>query len=301
MNEQTVEHALVCLEKLTGLKLSISGLSPEKEAEAARQLTRLSTAYREIYDKDNFLKNVLKGTISGSDLAAGAARFHLPVTGGRVLYVIEVKPRDAQSALKILRQMFITHSGDFAFAADSRRLALIKTDHGEEDREETAHTIVDILNTDGMIRARAAYGKVLASPDLLAQSFRESSVALEIGRTFYSGRTVLSYERLGIGRLIYRLPEETSRQFLTEVFGDRNPEELDDETIGIINAFFENNLNISETARQLYIHRNTLVYRLEKIRQLTGLDLRNFDDAVELKIAMMVASCLRAGSKGEDV
>lgn len=179
---------------------------------------------------------------------------------------------------------------------DGTRIAMIRTiadKNASENMITEARTIVDMINTEVMVRVRVAYGRICQNLGELTEAFNEAVYALEIGRVFYSNVTCLDFSRLGIGRLIGQLPEEVCRLFLREVFGDGSPDDFDEETKQVINAFFENNLNISETARKLYLHRNTLVYRLEKLHQTTGLDLRRFDHAMELKLAMMVSDYLK--------
>ena len=126
----------------------------------------------------------------------------------------------------------------------------------------------------------------------LAKSYKEAQIAIEVGKVFDTEKYIINYENLGIGRLIYQLPTTLCEMFLQEVFKKNPIDALDQETLFTINKFFENNLNVSETARKLFVHRNTLVYRLEKIKKLTGLDLREFDDAIAFKVALMVKKYL---------
>ena len=118
-------------------------------------------------------------------------------------------------------------------------------------------------------------------------------MALEVGKIFYVDKNVIAYSNLGIGRLIYQLPLPLCKMFIKEIFMNTSPDEFDEETLTTINKCFENNLNVSETSRQLYIHRNTLVYRLDKLQRSTGLDLRVFDDAITFKIALMVVKYMK--------
>ena len=159
---------------------------------------------------------------------------------------------------------------------------------------EIAKSLVDNLHMEAMIKVRVGYGNVVHQINELTQSFQEAKMALEVGRVFYAGQDTISYARLGIGRLIYQLPMSLCDMFIKEVFGDEIPDILDDEeAMSTINKFFDNNLNISETARQLYVHRNTLVYRLERIEKAIGLDIRTFDDAMTFRIAVMVIAHMR--------
>ena len=301
------------LRRLTGLSLLVQD-EVEDTDEAAEKLKLLADAYREKYDKTNFIRNLLHGAIAEADLYTAASRFHIPETGRRMLYVLECQPQDIKEASRIMKHLFLSSGGDQFAVLDDQHMILIRDLGGErrpesrkrgrktartsaEEPEEKyrtlAHTIVDMLNTEAMIRVRVGYGGPVENIRELPDSYREAMLSLTIGKIFMTNEVVLCYGHLGIGRLIHDLPEETCRHFLKEVFKDGSPDDFDEETVSIINAFFENNLNISETARQLYVHRNTLVYRLEKLHQATGLDLRVFDEALELKIAMMISESLK--------
>ena len=174
---------------------------------------------------------------------------------------------------------------------DEKNIILVK-EIGEkdqiEDLEKTAHVIVDMLNTEAMSRVHVAFGTIVKELKEVSRSYKEAKMALDVGKIFYSDKKVVAYSNLGIGRLIYQLPMPLCKMFIKEIFEEKTPDQFDEETLTTINKFFENNLNVSETSRQLYIHRNTLVYRLDKLEKSTGLDLRIFDDAITFKIALMV-------------
>jgi carbohydrate diacid regulator len=151
-----------------------------------------------------------------------------------------------------------------------------------------AKSIMDALASDASQKVHIAYGTIINEIRDVSRSYKEAKMALDVGKIFYSEENVIAYSNLGIGRLIYQLPVHLCRMFIREIFDGKSPEDLDEETLTTINKFFDNNLNVSETSRQLYIHRNTLVYRLDKLQKSTGLDLRKFDDAITFKIALMV-------------
>ena len=159
--------------------------------------------------------------------------------------------------------------------------------------DEVAETAVDMLNMEAMIKAIASYGTVVHELKDLSKSFKEAKMAMDVGRIFYADKTVISYNRLGIGRLVYQLPRNLCRIFIREIFGEDESAAFDPEVTTTVSTFFENNLNVSETARKLFIHRNTLVYRIEKLEKQTGLDVRRFDDALTLKVALMVCSYIK--------
>ena len=161
------------------------------------------------------------------------------------------------------------------------------------DLEKTANTILDMLNTEAMSKVHIAFGTIVNEIKDVSRSYKEAKMALDVGKIFYSGKNVVAYSNLGIGRLIYQLPLPLCQMFIKEIFDGKNPDEFDEETLTTINKFFENSLNVSETSRQLYIHRNTLVYRLDKLQKSTGLDLRVFEDAITFKIALMVVKYMK--------
>lgn len=292
-----LETSLDELERLTGLSIRIEGLDEENASEVQKQIAMLVSAYRDKYDRVSFVRKVLLGEVSGNDLYLWAARFHFAERQRREIYVIDVDSKDTDTVLTIVKQMFVTHGGDVVASVDGRKTVLIKVLSQKEKRDsidKRARELLDTLNTEAMVKARVGYSDPTESIDELARAYQEACTSLTIGSIFYHGQSLFTFDKLGIGRLIFRLPEDTCKSFLQEVSKGFDLSTLDDESVNIINAFFENNLNISETARHLYVHRNTLVYRFEKLKALTGIDLRNFDEAMELKVAMMVADYLKA-------
>ena len=195
--------------------------------------------------------------------------------------------------------MFPNKQNDFTVSIDENNVALVKELEGNvtlADLQNIAKGICDNINTEVMTKANVGIGTVVGNVKEIARSYKEARVALEVGKVFEDEKNILSYEDLGIGRLIYQLPTTLCELFLTEVFKKGSIDELDQEIIFTIQKFFENNLNVSETSRQLYVHRNTLVYRLDKIQKITGLDLRVFDHAIIFKVAMMVNKYLRSNT-----
>ena len=192
-----------------------------------------------------------------------------------------------------MKSLFGGKSKDFITAVDEKSIIIVKelkdTDTFE-DMNQTARMLVDMLNAEAMSQVRVSYGNPVSEIKSVSRSYKEAKMALEVGKIFYADKNVVPYNNLGIGRLIYQLPIPLCEMFMTEVFGENLPDTFDEETLTTINKFFENNLNVSETSRQLYVHRNTLVYRLEKLEKSTGLDIRKFDDALTFKIALMVSS-----------
>ncbi len=263
---------------------------------AASQIQQLMTAYKERFDRNNFFQSLLLDNLLLVDVYNRAKKLHLEVSVPRVVYIVETKQGKDNAASELLKGMFSSQSGDFVTAVDESRVILIKSlerDDGEEEINQTAQTIVDMMSTEAMLNVRVAYGTVVQELKDVSKSYKEATMALDVGKIFYVEKKVNSYGSLGIGRLIYQLPSNLCRIFISEIFGDNDPGDFDEEIVSTVNKFFENNLNVSETSRQLFVHRNTLVYRIEKLQKSTGLDVRTFDDALTFKIAMMVYNYMK--------
>lgn len=269
---------------------------------AVCQIRNLTEAYREQFDRNNFMQNVLLGNMLLVDMYNKAKKFHIDQVE-RVVYVVEVEEKRDTSVMEIVRSMFGGGTKDYVVELEEQSVILIKDVQDvrqETDLENIAKTLVDTLQGELMIRVRVGYGnRVLNLPDL-AKSYQEAKMAIEVGKIFYAEKDTISYSNLGIGRLIYQLPMTLCEMFIKEVFGAEIPDVFQEENVVTIQKFFENNLNISETSRQLYVHRNTLVYRLERLEKMIGLDIRKFDDAMTFKIAMMVLSHM-AYQKGKSL
>ena len=263
---------------------------------AAFQIQNLLVAYKERYDKDNFIKNLLLDNLLLVDIYNRAKKLHIETSVNRVVFLIETKDEKDSNALETVKGLFAGKSRDFITQVDEKNIILVKElkeEEGYEDMEKTANVILDMLNTEAMISVHVSFGTIVNEIKDVSRSYKEAKMALDVGKIFYSDQNVIAYSSLGIGRLIYQLPMPLCKMFIGEIFGENTPDDFDDETIATINKFFENSLNVSETSRQLYIHRNTLVYRLDKLEKSTGLDLRVFDDAITFKIALMVVKYMK--------
>ena len=263
---------------------------------AAFQIQNLLVAYKERYDKDNFIKNLLLDNLLLVDIYNRAKKLHIETSVNRVVFLIETKDEKDSNALETVKGLFAGKSRDFITQVDEKNIILVKElkeEEGYEDMEKTANVILDMLNTEAMISVHVSFGTIVNEIQDVSRSYKEAKMALDVGKIFYSDQNVIAYSSLGIGRLIYQLPMPLCKMFIGEIFGENTPDDFDDETIATINKFFENSLNVSETSRQLYIHRNTLVYRLDKLEKSTGLDLRVFDDAITFKIALMVVKYMK--------
>ena len=263
---------------------------------ASFQISSLIVAYKERYDKDNFIKNLLLDNLLLVDVYNRAKKLHIDTEARRVVYTIETHTDKDNGALETVRSLFAGKTRDFITAVDEKSIIVVKElkpAESYDDLEKTGKVILDMLNTEAMSRVKVAYGTIVNDIRDVSRSYKESKMALEVGRIFFSDQNIVAYSRLGIGRLIYQLPATLCRMYIKEVFDNISPEDFDEETLSTVNQFFEDNLNVSETSRNLYIHRNTLVYRLDRMQKETGLDLRRFDDAVTFKIALMVVKYMK--------
>lgn len=263
---------------------------------AVSQLQHLIIAYKERYDRNSFFQNLLLDNMLLVDIYNRAKKLHIEVSVPRAAFLIETDKDKDTTAMEFLNGMFSAQTGDYVTAVDESNVILIKSlapEEGYDRLEQIAQTIADMMNMEAMLNVRVAYGTIVGELKEVSKSYKEAKMALDVGKIFYAEKKVTAYSTLGIGRLIYQLPVNLCRLFIEEIFGPNMPAELDDETLITINKFFENNLNVSETSRQLFVHRNTLVYRIEKLQKSTGLDIRVFDDALTFKIALMVVNYMR--------
>lgn len=263
---------------------------------AVCQIQNLAVAYKERFDRNNFFQNLLLDNLLLVDIYNRAKKLHIEVTMPRAVFLVETEMEKDGIVTEILKGMFSIQAGDYVTAVDESSVILIKALEPNTSHEElikTAETIVSMVNGEAMMNVRVAFGTIVSELKDVSKSYKEAKMALDVGKIFYAEKNVAAYSTLGIGRLIYQLPVNLCKIFIDEIFGDNVPNDLDEETLNTINKFFENNLNVSETSRQLFVHRNTLVYRIEKLQKSTGLDLRNFDDALTFKIALMVVNYMK--------
>ncbi len=263
----------------------------------AVSLSSIKQYYDEKYDRGNFVKNIILDNILPGDIYLKARELHFNNDVSRVVVLIRVANRTDISTFDVVQNLFPDKTKDFVININENDIALVKEIRpGIEsgNLEKLARSIVDTLSSEFYTQATVGIGTIVEGIKDLARSFKEAQVALEVGKVFDTERTIVSYDNLGIARLIYQLPMTLCEMFLREVFKKSSIDALDQETLFTIQRFFENNLNVSETSRKLFVHRNTLVYRLEKIKRLTGLDLREFDDAIVFKVALVVKKYLQA-------
>ncbi len=278
----------------------VSGSDPEAARYAALlavSLNSIKQYYDEKYDQSNFIKNVILDNILPGDIYLKARELRFNNDVNRVCMIIKVTNKTDISAYDVIQNLFPDKNKDFVININETDIALVKEVRPGIDIKDLiklASSIVDTLGSEFYTHCVVGIGTIVTGIKDLARSFKEAQMSLEVGKVFDTERPIVSYDHLGIARLIYQLPTTLCEEFLKEVFKRGSIDSLDHETLFTIQRFFENNLNVSETSRKLFVHRNTLVYRLEKIKKITGLDLRQFEDAIVFKVALMVKKYLNS-------
>lgn len=263
---------------------------------AAFQIQNLIIAYKERFDKDSFIKNLLLDNLLLVDIYNRAKKLHIEADVRRVVMILETRQEKDYNSIESVKSIFGGKSRDFITAVDERSIIIVKTldeNEGYEEMDRLANLILDTLDFGRDAGTHIAYGTIVQELKEVSRSYKEARMALDVGKIFFGEKDVIAYSSLGIGRLIYQLPIPLCKMFIKEIFDNKSPDDFDEETLITIDKFFENSLNVSETSRQLYIHRNTLVYRLDKLQKSTGLDLRVFEDAITFKIALMVVKYMK--------
>jgi carbohydrate diacid regulator len=279
---------------------SDSGESSKYLALISLNVKNMGVYYDEKFDRSNFIRNIMLNNILPGDITLRAKELHVSCNVYRVVFLVKTEGNKDAHPYEILLSLFPNRIKDFVIVIDEENVVLVKELKSGTDEKEIgkiAGIIIDTLNTELMIKAMVGIGSIVNNIREIGRSYKEAQTALLVGGIFENEKTIIYYNNLGIGRLIYQLPTTLCKLFLNEVFKNNSLEMLDGETFYTIQKFFENNLNVSETSRKLYVHRNTLVYRLDKIQKLTGLDLRNFDDALIFKVSMMVKKYLERVEK----
>ncbi len=262
----------------------------------AFQIQNLLVAYKERFDKDNFIKNLLLDNLLLVDIYGRAKKLHIQTDEKRVALIVETENVKDSNVLELMRTYFGSNNKDFITAVDENSVIVVKdlsAGDSVKEIEKTADNIAAFLAKENFKNVRIAYGTIVNELKEVSRSYKEAKMALDVGKIFFGERDIIAYSELGIGRLIYQLPIPLCKMFIKEIFDVKSPDDFDEETLTTINKFFENSLNVSETSRQLFIHRNTLVYRLDKLQKSTGLDLRVFEDAITFKIALMVVKYMK--------
>lgn len=285
------------LKQLTGIDLPAEQFDDGNASITAEELHKLCVAYREKYDKTHFFQNIVKGQLSVYDINEQAAKLHIESQKLRQAFLLESSAGVDDTLLSVLRHLFPIQNGSILFTISEERLMLLYpvSDRGIEEADilQLAHSISDTLNMELLISVHVACGPQIAHLSELTDAYKKASLALEVGKMFHAEQHVFLYNHLRTGRLIYHLPPSVCEDFLDEIFRGNVPSFIDSEMLTTINRFLQNNMNIAETARQLHMHRNTLIYRIEQVEKQTGLDIRKFEDAMTYKTALMVMNYLK--------
>ena len=258
-------------------------------------LNDAKTFYEEKHDRGTFVKNIIMDNILPGDIYIRAKELHFSTDAPRAVFLVRQVGHADVATVDVLSGMFPDKMQDFVLSINETDIAVIKqlgANIAEDELEKLARSMEETLKNELFVKTVIGIGTVAEHLRSLADSYKEAQTAIDVGKVFDTEKSIINYENLGIGRLIYQLPTTLCEIFLSEVFKKSAIDSLDQETLFTINKFFENNLNVSETSRKLFVHRNTLVYRLEKIKKLTGLDLRQFDHAIVFKVALMVRKYL---------
>ncbi len=251
--------------------------------------------YEEKHDRGTFVKNIIMDNILPGDIYIRAKELHFTTDAHRAVFLVRQLGHGDVASVDVLADLFPDKLQDFVLSINETDIAVVKQIAPEttsEELEKLAAQMEETLKSELFVKTVIGIGTVAEHLRSLADSYKEAQTAIDVGKVFDTEKSIINYQSLGIGRLIYQLPTTLCEIFLTEVFKKNSIDSLDQETLFTINKFFENNLNVSETSRKLFVHRNTLVYRLEKIKKITGLDLRQFDHAIVFKVALMVRKYL---------
>ena len=292
MNYNKLNSVLKEFNEITGISIDTDTIPADYLETAIHQLQCICNAYKEKYDKTYFLQSIIKNQLSAADICRQASTFHISIDSPLALYLIETKRTLDDTVLTVLKYLYADQIGTYLVPISDTRIILLHpykdTLPYQEQISEITHTLVDTLNTEALVSVKVACGPPSEQLTELHESYEQALTTLNIGKRFHAEQSIFYYDQLGIDRLVYHLPDSACQDFLNEVWKNNIPVSLDPELSSMINCFLHNNLNIAETARQMHMHRNTLIYRIEKIEQQTSLDIRQFEDAMTLKLALML-------------
>lgn len=292
MNDTTLDSVLKELNEITGISLSLESFHTDDLEHSISQLRSICAAYKEKYDKHYFLRSILHNELSAHSISQKASSFSISLESPRALFLLETKQVIDETVMTVLRYIFSDQRDCFLIPLSDTQTVLLHPYEADcpykKQVLDITHMIIDTLNTEALISVKIACGPPSDHLTTLHHSYEKALTALKIGKRFHLEKNVFYYDELGIDRLVYHLPDDVCKDFLNEVWKNHVPISLDSELISMMNCFLYNNLNIAETARQLHMHRNTLIYRIEKIQNQTNLDIRQFDDAMTLKLALMI-------------
>ena len=293
MNKREAAEKIKDLNELTGAGLEVEGIKNGditlRGNFPADVLVRIIEEIKAVDSREGFLRAVIEGRFTEAEVQEKAERYGFSSDKRYAALLIEQSKSGISAGL--LAEIFAGEGDNVIMPLNEHSIIFIKELSGKKEKDmlnKTAGSIVSTVNTELMEKVRVTYGKPVTGVAQIQESYLQAKLAMEVAGIFYTERYVISCDELGIGRLIAELPVSLCELFMDEIFGEKKKFTLNDDELKMINSYFDRNLSLAETARDLYIHRNTLTYRIEKLQKKTGLDIRNFDDAVTLKIALMV-------------
>ena len=297
MDKKKLDKSLKELKNLTGITLEAKVETPDELEHTHNQLQSLLLAYKEKHNPVDFLLSLIRSDAPSNGVSESAKKLQINPDLTRFMLLIDFKSPVAKPTLEVLENLVDSNPKPYILPVNKHQLVLLKPVEEAETKEDfldICNMIVDTLSMEALVSVHISFSDSFNDLDNLGEIYRENALALKVGKLFHSERRVYPNDKLGVGRLIGDIPIETCKKFVTEIFGSRSIELLDRETNNMVNAFIKNNLNIAETARQLHMHRNTLIFRLEKIEAATGLDLRKVEDTLTFQIATMVVNYIKS-------
>lgn len=299
---EQLETALENLRKLTGVDLSITVNSKEDEAFALEQLQNLYKTYKEKYDFTYVLQSLLQTEWTLTNITNWAKKTHVSAAQRRVVYLVKSEEPFGEYVPEILKSTVPDSGKTFVIPMSDDEIAIIHAlndGDAEEDILHYAYILIDSILAEAMIRVKAAYSEPVGHLQKLHHAWQDVLLAMNVGQAFYEAEDVYAYSHLGIGGLLYQLPPAACEKFLKETFQGGVRLLRDAPTRRLIECFFFNNLNVSLTAKQLKLHRATLLNRLTYIEETTGLGLRDIEDVTTWKLALMLVDYLKSRSSPE--
>lgn len=270
------------------------------EGESARQSARL-VAYlvsnadmkQLLPDKDEYLKNILLGEGSGWYVYRFMTKYNLPEAACFALEICAEK-RLAETVAHI--ENCLADSRDLVVAMDDSRCAVVRFSEEGQSAAEFALFLNQSLYEETGVKASIGVGCEVKSFAEIALSYHQAATAVRMSGIFHAKGEVHSYREYLLVKMLEDVPESRLKEY-TEQFGIGNADEVlsDEDMITTAEEFLENSLNISETSRNLYMHRNTLMYRLDKIERITGLNIRKFSDAVTFRVITILYKLCKKG------
>jgi len=246
------------------------------------------------HNAQDVYRRVMLDELSGPEMDAMAHEQGIPFEASRCVMLFQIIQTSHASAYSLLSELIPQEEGDCLVEMDRHMVALVKDMapvESEDELDQFAQAVSETLMSETAHQAIVGIGTPRNSLSALGESYREARRAMEVGRIFKPQETICQFRKLLLERFLTEVPRDVSLYYHNLLFNRRTARLFNEEMLYTIEMFFKKDLNLSDTARQLYIHRNTLVYRLDKVQRLIGLDLRKFEDAVTFKILLELKKC----------